>query len=231
MRYYADHAEEFLAPEPLADPSIGRSQYGRNPLRPDRHRARRDAVELPVVAGHPVRSSRPDGGQHRAAQARVERAAGGALPRHPLRARRLPGRCVPHSAHPGCRRRAGAARPAREGRDPDRLRAGGALARRDRRIRGEARRARTRRLRPVHRDAERRPRRGIHRRRHGPQPERRAVVHRGQAVHRAHRRLRRLRRAVHGQGRGTQGRRPARRGAPTSARSPPSRVATTSPNW
>ncbi len=63
--------------------------------------AGRDAVELPAVAGDPVRRARTDGRQHRVAQARIERAAVRALPRRSLRAGRLSRRLVPHPADRG----------------------------------------------------------------------------------------------------------------------------------
>ena len=45
------------------------------PLPAARCRARGDAVELPALAGRPLRRPRPDGRQHRRAEARLERAA------------------------------------------------------------------------------------------------------------------------------------------------------------
>ena len=46
----------------------------RRPLRPDRRDLRRDAVELPAVAGHPHGRARRHGGQRRGLQARAQRA-------------------------------------------------------------------------------------------------------------------------------------------------------------
>ena len=61
-------------------PGLRRAQAGRHRrdpqlrrLRADRRRARGDAVELPVLAGVPVRGSRAGGGQRRGPQARFER--------------------------------------------------------------------------------------------------------------------------------------------------------------
>ena len=70
-RYYADNAARFLADEPVD--ARGRAQLRR--LRAARRRARGDAVEFPVLAGHPVRRAGARRRQRRAAQARVERAA------------------------------------------------------------------------------------------------------------------------------------------------------------
>ena len=74
MRWYAEHAERLLADEP-AEGVGGRRLAGVLPLRPARGRARGHAVELPAVAGDPVRRPGADGGQRRPAQARLERAA------------------------------------------------------------------------------------------------------------------------------------------------------------
>ena len=81
-------------------------------------------------------------------------------------------------------------------RDPDRQRGGGPLGRGAGRKAPEEGGAGAGRLGPVRRDAERRPRRRSHDRREGAVPEQRAELHRREAVHRARRRLRRLRRPV-----------------------------------
>ncbi len=80
MRFYAEHAESFLADEPLGDPSTVSASQAWTVWQPLGCGARGDAVELPTVAGHPVRRARADGGQHGTAQARFERAAVRAVP-------------------------------------------------------------------------------------------------------------------------------------------------------
>ena len=66
-RYYAEHASAFTAPERIDD--------GESPLPAARRRARDHAVELPVLAGHPVRGARVMRRERRHSQARVERSA------------------------------------------------------------------------------------------------------------------------------------------------------------
>ena len=78
----------------------------------------------------------------------------------------------------------------------DRQRGGRPVGRRDRRPRAQEDRAGAGRQRPVRRDAVGRPRPGRRGGDHRALPEQRPVLHRGQAVHRAHRRLRRVRRRV-----------------------------------
>ena len=77
MRWYADRAEGLLAdeyPSP-ADVEDSGGVAAPGPLPPARRGARRHAVELPALAGGPVRRARPDGRQRRPAQARLQRAA------------------------------------------------------------------------------------------------------------------------------------------------------------
>ena len=86
-RFYAEHAEAFLADEPAAAERVGAADAVRA-LRAARPGARGDAVELPAVAGDALRRAGADGRQRRAAQARVERAPEradhrGAVPRGP----------------------------------------------------------------------------------------------------------------------------------------------------
>ena len=68
-------------------------------LRPARHHPRRDAVELPLLAGLPLRRSGADGRQCRPAQARLERPAVRPRDRGHLQGRRLSPRALPHRAH------------------------------------------------------------------------------------------------------------------------------------
>ena len=65
----------------------------------------------------------------------------------------------------------------------------------------------------------------------GPGAEQRTVMHRRQAVHRAHGRLRRLRRALHGGHEGPERWATRWTRTRTSARSPPNRAAATWRNW
>ena len=85
---------------------------------------------------------------------------------------------------------------ARQGRHSHRLGAGRPLGRRDRRRPGQEGRARARRLRPVHRHADCRPGRSVDDGGQGARLKQRSVVHRRQTLHRAHRRLRRVRSTV-----------------------------------
>ena len=89
MRWYADHAEHLLADE---DGRVGRRPL-LHPLRAARPGPGRHAVELPALAGDPVRRPRAHGRQRRPAQARLERPPVGA----PDRGRLPPGR-VPRRA-------------------------------------------------------------------------------------------------------------------------------------
>ena len=74
MRFYADTRRAFLADEPLADPSSVGASARLRALPAARRRAGGDAVELPALAGDPLRRPGADGRQRRAAQARLERA-------------------------------------------------------------------------------------------------------------------------------------------------------------
>ena len=87
-RYYAEHAAEFLADEPADAAAVGASTRLRQ-LPAARAGPGDHAVELPALAGHALRRAGPDGGQRRAAQARVERAADRAVPAGPVRQGRL----------------------------------------------------------------------------------------------------------------------------------------------
>ena len=84
-RYYAEHAERFLADETDRDqrhPELGR-------LPADRSGAGGHALELPLLAGVPLRRAGAHGRQRRAAQARLQRAAVRARHRGHLPPRRL----------------------------------------------------------------------------------------------------------------------------------------------
>ncbi|CAA9316861.1 MAG: Succinate-semialdehyde dehydrogenase [NAD]; Succinate-semialdehyde dehydrogenase [NADP+], partial [uncultured Frankineae bacterium] len=174
----------------------GEGLAGVRPLAAPRAGARRHAVELPAVAGDALRRPGAHGGQRRAAQAREQRAADGALPRGRPAPRGLPGRRLPDAAdrqRPGGE---GAARRPRRRRDADRQHAGRPLRGRHRRRRPEAHGARARRQRPLRRDAVGRPREGRSGRRHGALPEQRPELHRRQALHRPRAGRRPLRGAV-----------------------------------
>ncbi len=67
--HYAEHAERLLAPE-AAPTDAARSYVAFEPLGP---RARGHAVELPALAGLPLRRARADGRQRGPPQARLER--------------------------------------------------------------------------------------------------------------------------------------------------------------
>ena len=95
--------------------------------------AGRHALELPALAGDPLRRARPDGGQRRSAQALLERAANGSLPGGPVPSGRLPSRHLPDSAHRLRHRGEGTARPPRARRHPHGKRARGQVGGRDRR--------------------------------------------------------------------------------------------------
>ena len=121
------NAEEFLADAPLDDPSTVGASPGVDALRAAGRRPGGHAMELPALAGHPLRRPGAHGGQRRPAQACLERAAGRALPRHALRAGGLPRRVVPHPADRRRRGGRGPRRSAGQGGHPDGFRAGGAL--------------------------------------------------------------------------------------------------------
>ena len=198
----------FLADEP-ADADAVEGDPGVRPLPADRPGARGDAVELPALAGDAVRRAGADGRQHRPAQARLERAADRAATWRTCSA----GPASRRARSPPCWSAPSAVE--RILSDP-RVRAAtltgsegaGRSIAADRRPGAEEDRAGTRRQRPVRGDALGRPgpgRRGGH---HRPLPEQRPVLHRREAVHRAHRRLRRLRREVRREHGGAAGRRP-----------------------
>ena len=122
MRFYADNAEGFLADERSPTRRRSAPPAAVHALRAARRRAGRHAVELPALAGHPLRRTCPDGGQRGPAQARVERAAVRPLPRHPLRARRLPRGVASGHCSSAPARRGGPAGPAGGGRHAHRHR-------------------------------------------------------------------------------------------------------------
>ena len=97
FRYYAENAEKLLADEPAEAAKVGANQ-GVHPLPAARGGAGRDAVELPALAGRPVRRAGADGGQRRPPQTRLQRAAVGAVPFRRHRPRRLPGGLLPDAA-------------------------------------------------------------------------------------------------------------------------------------
>ena len=154
-RYYAENAERLLADE--------RGRYQRRAqlraVPAARAGAGDHAVELPVLAGVPVRRARAHGGERRPAQACLECAAMRAgdreyLPRGGFSRGRIPD-AADRFARSGARDR----RRAREGRHAHRQRAGGQPGGRARRKAHQEDRARTRRQRSVYRNAERRSRR------------------------------------------------------------------------
>ncbi len=180
LRWFADNAEALLADEAI--PTTATRSYVH--YQPHRRRAGRHAVELPDVAGDPLRRAGPHGGQRRPAQARVQRAADRPGHRGPVPAggpargrvhqpvRRVQGRRGAHRGSAHCRG------------DADRERARRHVGGLGRRRSAEEERARARRLRPLHRLAVGRPRGDRADRRGGPRAEQRPVVHRGQALHR-----------------------------------------------
>ncbi len=103
------------------------------PLPAARCGPRRDAVELPALAGGALRRTRPDGGQRRAPQTRVERPADRPLPGGPLPPGRIPCGLLPYAADRLGRRRGRPARPARRRRDTHRQRTRRPCRRRHRR--------------------------------------------------------------------------------------------------
>lgn len=100
MRWYADRAPGLLADEHPApeDVTDSRRRAGLGALPAARGGAGRDALELPALAGDPVRRPRADGGQRRPAQARLQRPADRALPGGPVPRRRVPRGLLPDTA-------------------------------------------------------------------------------------------------------------------------------------
>ena len=149
--------QRFLAAETVATDASRELR----PLRPARRGAGDHALELPLLAGLPLRRPGADGGQRRPPQARLERARLRAGHRGGVPRRRLPGgRVARPSSSPPARPRPDR-RPAHPRRHPDRQRAApacevaaaaGPVPEEDRPGAG--------RLRPVHRAGRRRPGRG-----------------------------------------------------------------------
>ena len=88
-RYFAEHAESFLVDEPADATAVGADRRLRR-LAASGAGPRRDALELPAVAGHALRRPGPHGRERRPAEARVERAAVRPVHAGALRAGRLP---------------------------------------------------------------------------------------------------------------------------------------------
>ena len=128
-------------------------------LRPARPRAGDHAVELPVLAGVPLRRAGADGRQRRRPQARLQRARSAPSPSRTCSSRPVSRTgafqtllIAGRRGHSADRRRA------HRGRDADGQRGGRQQGRRGRRARAEEDGARARRLRPVHRPGRRRHR-------------------------------------------------------------------------
>ncbi len=170
----------------LPRPRAGRDRRARElrALRPDRRGAGGDAVELPLLAGLPLRRAGADGGQRRPAQARLQRARLRPGHRGGLPAGRAAQGRVHHPAGAEPHRAAADRRPQGRGGDPDRQRGG----RRGRRLRGrpaaQEDRPRAGRLGPVHRPGRRRRRAGGGGGDHGADHQLGPELHRRQAVHR-----------------------------------------------
>ena len=95
LRWFAEHAESLLADEPIAT-GASRSYVHYQPIGVG---AGHHAVELPAVAGGALCRAGAHGGQRRAAQARLQRAADGAPPRgHLPSGRAARGRLQPTSS-------------------------------------------------------------------------------------------------------------------------------------
>ena len=201
------------------------------PLRPARPDARRDAVELPLLAGLPLRRAGAHGRKRRPPQACFERPRlrprdRGDLPRRGFSRRRLPD--APRRLGPGG---APDRRSAHRGRDAHRQRGRGSLRRTERGCADQEGGARARRQRPLHRDAERRSRNRRLDGREGADRQQRSVLHRRQALHRPPGRRRRLREALRREDARAEGRRPDGSLRRDRARSPRPRSATKSTAW
>ena len=78
---------------------LHRRRHRQGDLQADGRCSRRDAVELPSVAGYALRGTGANGRQRRAAEAFLERSSDCAADRRPLPSRRVPARGVPDLAH------------------------------------------------------------------------------------------------------------------------------------
>ena len=207
-----------LAPGWLADHEVASARVPVVAvLRADRRRLRGDAVELPVLAGAPLRLRRAGGRQRRAAQAQPRRHRLRAGHRGAVRRRRCarPGCSARWSSRPRTCPQVSPSRgrgPAGRGGHADRQRARRVVDRVDRRRGDQEDRARARRVRPV-RGARRRRRRGGRRHRgQVPLQQHRPELRVRQAVHRARGRRRRVPRALRRRRGHAAGRRPDRPG-------------------
>jgi glutamate dehydrogenase len=165
-------------------PGGDRRRAERGPLRSAGPRAGGDALELPLLAGLPLRRSRADGRQRGAAEARLQRPAVRARHRGGAPPRGFPRGYLPGAAGGGGGRRSDAGRPTRRRRHPHREHARGRGGRRARREADQEDGAGAGRQRPLRRDGRRRPGRGGGSRGAGTHPQQRPVVHRREAVHR-----------------------------------------------
>ena len=130
MRCYAEHAEAFLADEPLANPSSVRRRR-RTPATSRSGRCSRSCRGTSRSGRSSASPPRADGGQRRPAQARVERAADARSTSRTCSPRRVPRGRVPDAAHRGraTSRRSCATRGSRPRRSPAASRPAGRSAR------------------------------------------------------------------------------------------------------
>ena len=206
-RYYAAQADGVHA---SGDDRRSARRPRRGPVPAAGRGAGRDAVELSVLAGGPVRGARAGRRQRRLAQARVERSAvragaGGCVPAR----RRARGR-VPDLAGGRRPRRRDRRRPPHGGRDGDRQRGRGQRRRRGGGQTSEEDGAGAGRQRRVHRAGQRRPAARDRDGGEGAHRQQRTIVHRRQAFHRRRRRVRPVRARDGGGDGGAEGGRPRR---------------------